>query len=145
MVRGSRPKPLAIRGVQFPSQFAAARALGVTPRAIRLAVKSGRLDFVGLTAQRKRAQEKVVISRSQRDVLAVLVGSDRALDRYEIADQLPFFGPKRPSRNRATAHLRALLAAGLVQRAGSKPGECSARIALFAATRLGRSFSEGHP
>ena len=42
------PKPTTIRGVSYPSRTAAARALGVTPSAIGMGERAGRLDEVGL-------------------------------------------------------------------------------------------------
>lgn len=41
------PKPVTIRGTVFSSVGAAARALGVTRRAVQLARDAGRLDKVG--------------------------------------------------------------------------------------------------
>jgi hypothetical protein len=43
----SRAKPVVIRDVEYPSQAAAARAMGVTPQAIRWAQKYGSLDRIG--------------------------------------------------------------------------------------------------
>lgn len=40
--------PVRIRGVTYPSQRVAARALGVSERAIRNALDAGRVDQVGL-------------------------------------------------------------------------------------------------
>lgn len=40
-------KPITVRGVEYPSRAAAARAFGVTPGAIYHAVRNGREDFVG--------------------------------------------------------------------------------------------------
>ena len=42
------PVPVTIRGVAYPSQSAAARALGVTPTTVWKALESGRLDTVGV-------------------------------------------------------------------------------------------------
>ena len=46
--RGRKPNPVTIRGVEYPSQAAAAAALGVNPGTIHCAAKHGRLDAVGL-------------------------------------------------------------------------------------------------
>lgn len=42
------PVPVVIRGQNFPSICAAARALGLAPQTISEALDNGRLDFVGL-------------------------------------------------------------------------------------------------
>lgn len=42
------PNPVCIRGVTYISQAAAARALGVAPSAISIALDEGRIDTVGL-------------------------------------------------------------------------------------------------
>lgn len=47
--------PVRIRGVDYPSMSAAARALGVTHQAVSCAVETGNLDGVGL---RKAARAK---------------------------------------------------------------------------------------
>lgn len=50
---GGRPgNPVTIRGVWYPSQQAAATALGVTREAITLAIRRGALDRVGLGGAR---------------------------------------------------------------------------------------------
>jgi hypothetical protein len=41
-------KPITIRGVRYPTQQAAAEALGITPSAIRFAVRNGKIATVGL-------------------------------------------------------------------------------------------------
>lgn len=41
------PKPITIRGVEYESRSAAARALGISDSAIRRAAKNGYLDTVG--------------------------------------------------------------------------------------------------
>lgn len=42
-----KPYPILIRGVLYPSQCAAARALGVSHRTVYSALERGSLDFVG--------------------------------------------------------------------------------------------------
>ena len=42
------PNPVCIRGTIYISQAAAARALGVSPSAISIALDEGRIDTVGL-------------------------------------------------------------------------------------------------
>jgi hypothetical protein len=44
--------PVRIRGVLYPSQRAAARALGVTEKTIRNALDAGRIDDTGLGVRR---------------------------------------------------------------------------------------------
>lgn len=46
-----RAKPVKIRGIVYSSQAEAARALGVTPQAIRWAQKHGSLDRIGQVAR----------------------------------------------------------------------------------------------
>lgn len=41
-------KPITIRGTTYPSQQAAAEALGVSFHAVHIAKKRGRLDFLGI-------------------------------------------------------------------------------------------------
>lgn len=45
-------KPLTIRGVRYESHVAAAKALGVTDRAISMAVKRGTLDRVAMSKEK---------------------------------------------------------------------------------------------
>lgn len=45
-------KPLTIRGVRYESQIAAAKALGVTDRAISMAVKRGTLERVAMNKEK---------------------------------------------------------------------------------------------
>lgn len=47
--------PITIRGVEYPSQHAAAKAVGVSPVAIHKAKIAGRLDTVGLKPARTEA------------------------------------------------------------------------------------------
>lgn len=44
----SAPKPVTIRGVNYPSHSAAARALGVSASAVSAAVALGTQDHIGL-------------------------------------------------------------------------------------------------
>ena len=44
-------RPVTIRGVRYESQVAAAKALGVTDRAISMAVKRGTLDRVAISKE----------------------------------------------------------------------------------------------
>ena len=46
------PEPCRINGVDYPSHRAAARALGVTPQAISMAISRGKEDRVSLGAGR---------------------------------------------------------------------------------------------
>lgn len=45
-------RPVTIRGVRYESQVAAAKALGVTDRAISMAVKRGTLDSVAMRKEK---------------------------------------------------------------------------------------------
>ena len=45
-------RPVTIRGVRYESQIAAAKALGVTDRAISMAVKRGTLERVALSKEK---------------------------------------------------------------------------------------------
>ena len=45
-------KPVTIRGVTYESQIMAAKALGVTDRAISMAVKRGTLDRVAMSKEK---------------------------------------------------------------------------------------------
>lgn len=48
MSGGGRPgAPVTIRGIEYPSQRAAAKAIGVSERTLSLAARRGRLDRVG--------------------------------------------------------------------------------------------------
>lgn len=57
--------PVRIRGVTYPSQRAAARALGVSERAIRNALDAGRVDQVGLHPKRGGAPGIPCVYRGQ--------------------------------------------------------------------------------
>lgn len=50
----ARPVPVCIRGVHYPSITAAARALGVTDRAVHHALDEGNPDRVGTGKSRPR-------------------------------------------------------------------------------------------
>ena len=41
--------PVRVRGVVYPSQRAAARALGVSEKTVRTALDAGRADMIGIT------------------------------------------------------------------------------------------------
>lgn len=45
-------RPVTIRGVRYESQVAAAKALGVTDQAIRMAVKRGTLERVAMSKEK---------------------------------------------------------------------------------------------
>lgn len=53
----NRVKSVTIRGTTYPSQTAAAKALGVTPQAVSLAIRYGGLDRLGLS-RRKRGMPR---------------------------------------------------------------------------------------
>jgi len=42
------PVPVTIRGTTYPSQAAAARALGISVQAVHDALNRGRIDYAGL-------------------------------------------------------------------------------------------------
>ena len=49
MTHSREPVPITIRGTDYPSINAAARALKVTPRCVHKALEAGTLDRVGMT------------------------------------------------------------------------------------------------
>ena len=54
-------KPGIIRGAKYPSQLAAARALGISHSAISLAVRRGDLNNVGLTKRSGRVGKSTTV------------------------------------------------------------------------------------
>lgn len=54
-------KPITIRGVDYPSKAAAARALGITYESLRKAIVDGRLETVGLNPKGKNHGRRVRI------------------------------------------------------------------------------------
>jgi molybdenum-dependent DNA-binding transcriptional regulator ModE len=52
-------KPITIRGVEYPSRAAAARALGITYESLRRAMQEDRLDTVGLKPRGKNHGRRV--------------------------------------------------------------------------------------
>lgn len=74
-------KPVIIRGVKYESQTAAARKLGVTPNAIRNAIKIGTLDNVGLG---KGVKGKTFFKRNK----PITLGGVTYNSRREAADKL---------------------------------------------------------
>ena len=57
--------PVRVRGVTYPSQRVAARALGVSERAIRNALDAGRVDQVGLCPKKGGAHGVPCVYRGQ--------------------------------------------------------------------------------
>ena len=53
---GPRSIPCTVKGVDYPSRAAAARALGISPRAVTAALAEGRADRVGWLKESVRAQ-----------------------------------------------------------------------------------------
>lgn len=51
-MRGRKGVPITVRGVLYPSQKAAAAALGVSTATVNAAFKNGTLDFVGMGPRR---------------------------------------------------------------------------------------------
>lgn len=51
----SKPTPLTIRGVEYPSLAAAAKAFGISVAAICIARRRGRLETVGLDPKKTAA------------------------------------------------------------------------------------------
>jgi len=54
-------KPITIRGVDYPSKAAAAKALGITYESLRKAIVDGRLETVGLNPRGKKHGRRVRI------------------------------------------------------------------------------------
>lgn len=54
-------KPITIRGVDYPSKAAAAKALGITYESLRKAIVDGRLETVGLNPKGKNHGRRVRI------------------------------------------------------------------------------------
>ena len=59
-------KPVAIRGVTYPSMWQAAKALGCHPNNIGKAVREGWLDRVGIKTQDRKNDLDSVTNHNQR-------------------------------------------------------------------------------
>lgn len=83
-------KPITVRGVEYPSQTDAARALGVTRAAISLAHKRGRVDSLGAGPgpQRKPIVIRGVTYIGVAEAAAAMGCSEREIGRYKSAGKL---------------------------------------------------------
>jgi hypothetical protein len=50
----ARREPVSIRGIEYPSQSSSARALGITPQAVFLALENGAIDNAGTGRNKRR-------------------------------------------------------------------------------------------